>query len=193
MRLCPLEKIILDEWHSNPFLLLQAIWGGLVLEESGGGADVLGGAETQDGTSTSDEPPRDASAPSTGEHWNSIFLVHLLPGKTTTTRKTRSDSTSSSRLASVLCASSWLARRPPHHGQALHYLPSGRGAAGCSEDRLPLGESPETGVRLSAGEGSTDWWWCCWRRRWKRVKTWQIIPIYPACDFYLFILRAARF
>lgn len=40
--------------------------GGHLLEEDGGGANVLGGAEAQDGSSATDEPPWNASAPSTG-------------------------------------------------------------------------------------------------------------------------------
>lgn len=73
----------------------------------------------------------------------------------------------------VLCASAWLTWRPPHNGQTLHHLPSGRGATGCSEDRLPLRESSETSLRLFAGEGNTRRQCSYWKRRWKRVK----------CDF----------
>ena len=47
--------------------LLQAVRGGHVLEEDGGGADVLGGSEAQDGAPPTDEPPWDARTPPAGE------------------------------------------------------------------------------------------------------------------------------
>lgn len=46
---------------------LQTLRAGHVLEEIGGGPNVLGGPEAQNGSSTSNEPPWDASTPSTGE------------------------------------------------------------------------------------------------------------------------------
>lgn len=52
--------------HPPSYPLQPEVWGGHLLEEDGGGANVLGGAEAQDGSSATDEPPWDASAPSTG-------------------------------------------------------------------------------------------------------------------------------
>lgn len=50
----------------SPTPLQPEVRGGHLLEEDGGGANVLGGAEAQDGSSPTDEPPWNASAPSTG-------------------------------------------------------------------------------------------------------------------------------
>lgn len=170
------EKSTQSEYLIILCCICQALWGGHVLEEDGGGAAILGGAETQDAPPSTHEPAWHASATPTGENqWFnqcSVYVNLIAWGKTGATRidifsfsvcfqkcfVVEGTWFYSALLPLAACATAGLPRRPPHHGQTLHRLPCGGGAAGGAEDCVPLWASPQTGVWLPAGERAPRCW-----------------------------------